>query len=151
MDVVDAKTRSRMMAGIRGRNTSPERKVRRYLHARGFRFRLNVKGLPGKPDIVLPKYGLVIFVHGCFWHRHPGCRLTSTPSTNPQRWQEKFQANVTRDKRNREHLLNQGWRVLTLWECGLRRKPEELEWLPDWIKSAEALAEWPVPPDNSKA
>ena len=90
VDVVDRKTRSRMMSGIRGKNTKPELLIRKGLHARGFRFRLHDKHLPGKPDLVLPKYGAVIFVHGCFWHRHSGCVRTTTPKRNRSFWQEKF-------------------------------------------------------------
>lgn len=135
-----------MMSGIRGKNTCPELKVRRYLHARGFRYRLNVKRLPGKPDIVLPKYRLVIFVHGCFWHRHPGCRLTSTPASNAKRWQAKFEANTQRDARNQRQLRNARWRVLILWECGLRSDEGALNWLPAWISGDGEHKEWPEYP-----
>lgn len=138
-----------MMSRIRGKNTRPEIKVRRYLHARGFRYRLNVKHLPGRPDIVLPKHRLVIFVHGCYWHRHPGCRLTTTPATNADRWKAKFEANTARDARNRKHLLDAGWRVLILWECGLRGEGVELDWLPDWIRRNESYAEWPRLPHQA--
>ena len=97
-DVVDRATRSRMMSGIRGRDTKPEKQVRSFLHRAGLRFRLHAS-LPGKPDLVFPKHGAVVFVHGCFWHRHAGCRYATTPSSNVDFWQAKFDANVARDKR----------------------------------------------------
>jgi DNA mismatch endonuclease (patch repair protein) len=134
VDVVDQATRSRMMAGIRGRDTKPEIAVRRALHAAGFRFRLHDRRLPGRPDLVLPRYRVAIFVHGCFWHRHAGCRFATTPATRPDFWQQKFEANVTRDVQQREALITSGWRVVTVWECALRGGSHG-EW-------AEALASW---------
>lgn len=142
-DIVDAPTRSRMMAGIRSADTKPEIIVRQYLHARGFRFRLHRRDLPGRPDVVLPKYGAVVFVHGCFWHRHAGCRYASTPATRPEFWQGKFAGNVTRDRRNIDRLLERGWRVCVIWECGLRHYPERLADLPSWIAHSDAFMEWP--------
>ena len=118
-DVIDRATRSRMMSGIRGRDTKPELIVRKYLHAHGLRYRIAPKNLPGKPDIVLPKYHAVVFVHGCFWHRHEGCRYTATPATNPDFWQSKFDANIARDKRAYEQLACLGWCVIVIWECEL--------------------------------
>ncbi|TDK53346.1 very short patch repair endonuclease [Antarcticimicrobium luteum] len=118
-DIVSAETRSKMMASIRRRDTKPEIMVRKELHAAGFRFRLDVRTLPGSPDIVLSKWRTVIFVHGCFWHRHAGCAYASTPATRPEFWQAKFAANVMRDLRNEEALLEQGWKVAVVWECGL--------------------------------
>ncbi|MDP3600958.1 MAG: very short patch repair endonuclease [Bosea sp. (in: a-proteobacteria)] len=120
-DIVDQQTRSRMMSGIRGENTSPELIVRRALHARGFRFRLHSTKVQGRPDLLLPRYRAVIFVHGCFWHRHEGCRYATNPSTRREFWQSKFEANVARDCRVRGALLEDGWRVATVWECGLRK------------------------------
>lgn len=120
-DIVDRVTRSRMMAGIRGGNTLPELAVRRHLHGRGFRFRLHVRDLPGRPDIVLPKYRAAIFVHGCFWHRHPGCRFATTPATRRAFWQAKFRENVERDHRQQRTLRSAGWRVLVIWECEVAR------------------------------
>ncbi len=121
-DVVDSQTRSRMMARIRGTDTKPELILRRSLHALGFRYRLHTKDLPGKPDLVLPKYKAVIFVHGCFWHRHAGCRYASTPATRPEFWASKFSANVARDSAVRSALLLAGWRVATIWECAMRNE-----------------------------
>jgi DNA mismatch endonuclease, patch repair protein len=118
-DIVDRETRSRLMAGIRGKDTSPEIVVRRELHRRGFRFRLHRKGLPGRPDIVLPKYRALILVHGCFWHCHQ-CQLFKWPSTNRDRWRRKLETNVVRDAENVGALRQQGWRTLVIWECALK-------------------------------
>ena len=107
------------MSRIRGTDTRPELLVRSALHRAGFRFRLHTKGLPGRPDIVLARHGVVIFIHGCFWHRH-GCTLSSEPATRRKFWQAKFEANVARDARNARALRKLGWRVLTVWECALR-------------------------------
>lgn len=117
VDVVDKKTRSRMMSGIRGKNTKPELQVRKSLHARGFRFRLHVKELPGKPDLVLPKHRAVIFVHGCFWHRHQGCRFAVLPKSNSEFWARKLDSNRDRDLLHGQQLSSLGWRVFTIWEC----------------------------------
>ncbi|WP_407702880.1 very short patch repair endonuclease [Thiobacillus sedimenti] len=107
------------MAGIRGKNTKPERLVRSYLHRAGLRFRLHAGGLPGKPDLVLKKYRTVVFVHGCFWHSHPRCKYAVVPSSNVEFWKKKLDANRSRDQRNRRELRALGWRVLTIWECQL--------------------------------
>lgn len=125
MDVVDAATRSRMMKGIRSKDTQPEMIVRKYLHAQGFRYRLHARNLPGSPDLVLPKYRVAILVHGCFWHRHAGCKYATTPANNAERWKLKFDANVERDARKENLLRAAGWKVLVVWECELRRAPEE--------------------------
>ena len=146
MDVVDKQTRSRMMAGIRSKDTKAEMVVRRYLHRFGFRFRLHVSKLPGKPDIVLSKHRAVIFVQGCFWHRHSNCRYATTPSSNVEKWTEKFAANITRDARNIAALRGSGWRVFLIWECGLRREPVEevLEWLPGALLNRRRyFVDWP--------
>jgi len=119
VDVVDRATRSRMMSGIRGRDTTPEVIVRKYLFSHGFRYRIAPKSLPGKPDIVLSKYRTAIFVHGCFWHRHPGCKYTTHPATNRAFWREKFRENVRRDRKVQRLLEKAGWRVITLWACDL--------------------------------
>lgn len=118
VDIVDATTRSRMMSGIRGKNTKPELIVRSALHRVGLRFRLHAK-LPGKPDLVFPKYRTVLFVHGCFWHRHENCRYATTPASNVDFWKEKFAANVRNDAKVKRQLEESGWRVLIVWECQL--------------------------------
>lgn len=142
-DTVDSETRSRMMSAIRGKNTSPEIAVRRYLHARGFRFRLHRKDLPGKPDIVLPKHHLAIFVHGCFWHRHPGCFYSTLPSSRRAFWEEKFQRNVERDERNKQALIESGWRTMIIWECGIKCCMDDIHAVCDLILSDELFSEWP--------
>ncbi|MFK4056871.1 very short patch repair endonuclease [Brevundimonas sp. NPDC046655] len=120
MDKLDPERRSANMSRIRGKDTGPEIRVRRIAHRMGLRFRLHRKDLPGRPDLVFPKHQLVVFVHGCFWHRHPGCPRASTPSTRDDFWQAKFAANVERDARQIAALEAEGWRVLVLWECGLK-------------------------------
>jgi DNA mismatch endonuclease, patch repair protein len=114
------------MARVRQKHTSAELRVRKVLHRLGHRFRLHRRDLPGRPDIVLPKARLAIFVHGCFWHRHPGCSRTSTPKTRHEFWKAKFAANVERDRRNEQALREAGWRVLTVWECETTSR-EQLE------------------------
>jgi len=121
-DVVDAATRSRMMAGIRGKNTSPEVLVRKVLHRCGYRFRLHVTNLPGRPDIVLQKYGAVIEVRGCFWHRHQNCKYAVLPKTNQRFWQSKLQSNAVRDEKTSRALRKLGWQVLVVWECQTRNE-----------------------------
>lgn len=120
-DVVDRKTRSRMMAGIKGKNTKPEILIRKALFARGFRYRLHDKSLPGKPDMIFPKYRAIIHIHGCFWHMHD-CHLFKWPSTRREFWREKLEGNKARDERNYKELSNLGWRQLTVWECALKGK-----------------------------
>lgn len=109
------------MAGIKGKDTKPELVIRRALHALGYRYRLHYKKLPGKPDLVFPKYKVAIFIHGCFWHKH-SCHLFKWPSTRPQFWKEKIGSNKKRDLENREKILKKGWRVLIIWECALKGK-----------------------------
>ena len=108
------------MSAIKGKNTKPEVLVRQHLHRLGYRFRLHRKKLLGCPDIVLPKYKTVIFVNGCFWHRHEGCKYASTPSTNSEFWEKKFATNVERDARNYAALKEQGWNVIVIWECEVK-------------------------------
>ncbi|KMJ52855.1 DNA glycosylase [Vogesella sp. EB] len=119
-DIVDVQTRSRMMAGIRARDTRPEMLLRKALHARGYRYRLCDKRLPGKPDMVFPRYKAVIFVHGCFWHGHEACHLFRLPKSNTVFWQAKIAANVARDRVVLESLATDGWRVMVVWECALK-------------------------------
>jgi DNA mismatch endonuclease (patch repair protein) len=120
MDRFTPSQRSALMSKVRGKNTRPEERVRSILHHLGFRFRLHRKDLPGTPDIVLPKYRTVIFVHGCFWHRHPGCKKASMPQTNKEFWERKLARNVERDAVVSEKLTRIGWRVLVVWECELK-------------------------------
>ena len=134
VDVVNPETRSRMMSGIRGANTKPELNVRRRLHAAGFRYGLHRKDLPGRPDLVMPRHDAVIFVHGCYWHRHPGCRLATTPSTRTDFWTAKFTANQERDRRNIAELRVRGWRVAIVWECEGRTATDADEAVSELIK-----------------
>lgn len=129
-DIVSRSRRSQMMGGIGPRDTKPEIVVRRLLHRLGYRFRLHVRKLEGRPDIVLPRHRIVIFVHGCFWHRHPRCRLAYTPKSNIGFWLDKFDQNVKRDARNRSALRRAGWRVVTVWECQTRAPVKLAERLP---------------------
>lgn len=117
MDRISKEHRSWNMSRIRGRDTKPEKVVRSMLHRMGYRFRLHRRDLPGRPDIVLPKYRTVIFVHGCFWHRHGGCLFAYTPKSRREFWQQKFRANRLRDRRSDAALTRLGWRVLVIWEC----------------------------------
>ena len=114
--------RSRNMSAIKSKNTKPEIKVRKILHSMGYRFRLHLKDLPGSPDIVLPKYKTVIFVHGCFWHRHENCKYASTPKTRQEFWEAKFRENINRDKLNQENLFSKGWKIIIVWECEIKDK-----------------------------
>lgn len=120
-DVVDKETRSRMMSGIKGKDTKPELLIRKALFAKGFRYKLHDKTLPGKPDLVFPKYNAVIFVHGCFWHGH-GCHLFKWPKTRPEFWKKKINRNIEVDNNNYDKLKETAWRVLTIWECSLKGK-----------------------------
>ena len=145
MDVHDKKTRSYNMSRIKGKDTKPEMLVRKYLFAHGFRYRLHVKALPGKPDIVLPKYKTVIFVHGCFWHGH-NCPAFKWPKTREKFWREKISTNRKRDIQQINDLVRAGWRVSVVWECAIRSKaPEKLETflrlLANWIEQREIAAE----------
>ena len=125
VDRITVEHRSWNMSKIKGKETKIEVKVRSYLFKNGFRFRKNDKRLPGKPDVVLPKYKTVIFIHGCFWHRHQGCKLTTTPKTRTEFWINKFEKNVENDKRHQKELEEAGWKVLIIWECEIEKKFEE--------------------------
>lgn len=150
-DVVDSVTRSRMMSSIKGKNTKPEIRLRRYLHAQGFRFRLHRSDLPGSPDLVLPRYRLAIFVHGCFWHRHPDCFYATTPQTRPEFWRSKFDANMRRDESNQRELARLGWRVLIVWECGFKHCADRLSDIPILINGVNQFQQWPhIPPRPSR-
>lgn len=128
-------SRSQLMSRVKGKNTKPELLVRKGLHRLGLRFRLHRPDLPGRPDIVLAKHQAVVFVHGCFWHRHAGCTRATTPKTRVEFWQKKFDANVARDKRNAELLTKAGWRVMEIWECETKH-PSNIESLAADIKAA---------------
>ena len=125
MDRLTPERRSWNMSRIRNRDTRPEKLVRSLLHRMGFRFRLHRKDLPGKPDIILPRHHAVVMVHGCYWHRHPGCHFAYTPKSNQEFWENKFRDNINRDLRQQQELTALGWRVLTVWECETRY-PETL-------------------------
>lgn len=144
-DVVDQETRSRMMSGIRGEDTRPELAIRRALHAKGFRFRLHASDIPGKPDLVLPKFHAAIFVNGCFWHRHD-CHLFRMPSTRTEFWSEKIERNVRRDELVREQLQDAGWRFLIVWECALKGRTrlgidEVITRIIDWLRGSQPSLE----------
>lgn len=126
VDTLSVERRSWNMSRIRGRDTEPERLLRSLLHKEGFRFRLHDRSLPGKPDIVMRKHRAVIMVHGCYWHRHPGCRNATTPSTRTDFWVEKFEGTIARDRQNLADLTALGWRVITVWECDLKKRPDQV-------------------------
>ena len=121
--------RSRCMAAIKGKDTKPELIVRKYLFSRGLRFRVQVRKLPGTPDIVLPKYKTAIFVNGCFWHGHEGCKYFRLPKSNVEFWKEKIERNIERDKESMQALFDLGWKVVRVWECELRNKANREETL----------------------
>jgi len=143
IDVVDKKTRSKMMAGIRGKDTAPERGLRRALHSLGLRYRLHATGLPGRPDIVLPRHHAAIQVHGCFWHRHEQCAFCTTPASNIRFWNAKFGETVERDKRNLEALRKLGWRVAIVWECSVKDQGAEAiaSRIAAWLQSGRSFKE----------
>ena len=126
MDTLTPEERSRLMAKIKGKNTKPELAVRSLLHRAGYRFSLHRKELPGKPDIVLRKYKTVVFVHGCFWHRHKNCKTASMPKSNTAFWQAKFDRNVSNDRKHRHALEKLGWNVIVVWECELKKDPAKV-------------------------
>jgi DNA mismatch endonuclease, patch repair protein len=147
MDNVSRATRSRMMASIGPRDTAPEHAVRRCLHAQGMRFRLHVKHLPGRPDIVLAKYRAAVFVHGCFWHRHQGCSNAVLPASNRRFWIQKLGANRRRDAAAIARLRASGWRVAVVWECVVRNSDPAIALQPlvRWIRSNRPAMELPGP------
>jgi DNA mismatch endonuclease (patch repair protein) len=120
MDIISKEKRSWNMSRIRSKDTKPEKIVRSLLHRMGYRFRLHVKGLPGKPDIVLPKYKTIIFVHGCFWHRHPKCKYAYTPKSRIEFWEKKFAENIVRFKIVKKELEKLKWNVVVIWECEIK-------------------------------
>ncbi|MEN6383185.1 MAG: very short patch repair endonuclease [Rectinema sp.] len=145
MDKVDKATRSRIMASVHRRDTMPEMVLRRGLHRDGFRYRIDVRALPGSPDIAFPKYGAVVFVHGCFWHRH-GCIGTTMPKTNKAFWRRKFEANQARDEQAIGDLLAMGWRVCIIWECSLKSPVNAVRTIrkvENWLRSDRRKLEIP--------
>ena len=121
-DILTKEQRHFNMSHIRGKDTRPEEIVRKYLFSKGYRYRKNDSRYPGKPDIVLPKYRTVIFINGCFWHRHPGCRYATTAASNREFWQKKFDQNIARDRKVQEQLRADGWNVIVVWECEISKK-----------------------------
>ncbi len=136
-DTVDPAKRSEIMSRIRSRDTKPEMIVRRIAHGLGFRFRLHRRDLPGSPDLVFPRYKSVIMVHGCFWHRHPGCKYATSPKTRVSFWENKFKGNVVRDRRNETALHDLGWRVLVIWECETKDKETVAERIEGFLLRGE--------------
>ena len=148
-DIVDRVTRSRMMSNIRGKNTLPEVRLRKLLHKRGFRYRLHMTTVPGRPDIVLPKHRAVVLVHGCFWHRHAGCRFATNPASNVVFWREKFAGTMKRDARVVAMLQVEGWRIAVVWECAIESKSEQVaQRLAAWLRSRRRSTEIGVPQRN---
>jgi DNA mismatch endonuclease (patch repair protein) len=143
IDVVNTVIRSRMMAGIRGKDTKPERSLRSALHRLGMRYRLHVAGLPGRPDIVLPRYNALVDVHGCFWHRHEHCTYCTKPASNVRFWKSKFGETKKRDKRNLEALRKLGWRVAIVWECSIKEEGAEAigAKIAAWLQSGRSFKE----------
>lgn len=140
VDIVDKSTRSRMMSGIRSSNTKPEVLTRKSLHRLGYRFRLGSKIGRIKPDIVFRSHRVAVFIHGCYWHQHKGCKLAYSDRSYSEKWQKKFNDNKARDKRVTEELIEQGWRVAVIWECVTRNKEEferEINKLDIWIKAGK--------------
>jgi DNA mismatch endonuclease (patch repair protein) len=145
IDVVDKSTRSRMMAGIKGKNTKPEITLRHGLHRLGFRYRLHASGLPGRPDIVLPRHRAAIQVQGCFWHRHENCSFATMPASNTAFWNTKFGETIERDQRNHDALRKLDWRVAVVWECSIRKHGGEniAREIAAWLSSQRSFQEIP--------
>ena len=144
-DIVSPQKRSEMMSGIKGKNTKPEIKIRKALHAKGYRYRIHVQNIIGKPDIVLPKYNALIFIHGCFWHLH-NCHLFKWPSTRTDFWYKKIYGNKKKDLENKQKLLDSGWRLLIIWECSIKGKGklefnELIKTIQDWLRSDNKFTE----------
>lgn len=150
VDIVDRATRSRMMAGIRGKDTKPEIALRSALHALGYRYRLHVSTLPGRPDIVLPRHNAAIQIHGCFWHRHRGCSFATTPGSNRAFWQSKFSQTIERDRQNFKSLRQQGWRVAVVWECAIKARGADsiAGEIMNWLASNISAKEIPTAPSR---
>lgn len=125
MDIFSKSERSEIMSKVLAKNNKLEISVRKYLFSKGFRYRKNVEDMPGKPDIVLPKYKIIIFIHGCFWHGHENCDAATLPTSNIEYWTNKVKSNVNRDLRNKQLLINSGWKIIIVWECELKSKNKE--------------------------
>ena len=145
IDIVSPEQRSRIMASVRSKNTKPEMMIRSAIHRQGYRFRLHCKELPGAPDLVFPRFGAVIFVHGCFWHGHD-CHLFRLPSTRQEFWRTKIEGNKNRDQAQHTALTRANWRVATVWECALKGReridfPKVTESCIDWLRSSQPTLE----------
>ena len=152
-DVFDVRTRSRVMAAIGSKDTGPELIVRTFLHKRGFRFRLHIKELAGRPDIVLPRHKVALFVHGCFWHQHDGCALAAVPASNKEFWKKKLNGNRIRDLDRVSKLGLMGWRVGIFWECAVRKGTVHvgtLKALEKWLTQTSNFKEFPASPLRKK-
>lgn len=146
MDHVSAQKRSEIMRSVKAKHTKPELVLRSELHQRGFRFRLHQRTLPGTPDVVLRKHNAVVFVQGCYWHRHNGCAYATMPKSQVDFWTEKFRRNIERDNATREKLLSLGWRVAVVWQCGLKRRvrDETMDCLAEWLRGPAQIIETPL-------
>jgi DNA mismatch endonuclease (patch repair protein) len=146
VDIVDKPTRSKMMSGIRSKDTGLEKRLRSALHRIGLRFRKHRRDLPGTPDIVFPRWNAAVEVHGCFWHRHEGCPLSANPDDMTGKWAAKFDANVSRDRRNKAELRKLGWRVAIVWECAVRTHGDDVVAgrIAEWLRGDQIFAEFGV-------
>jgi DNA mismatch endonuclease (patch repair protein) len=144
-DTLTIAERRRLMAKIKGKNTAPELAVRSLLHRAGHRFRIHVRALPGTPDIVLPRHRTIVFVHGCFWHRHTGCKIATTPQTHRKFWADKFARNMANDQKHRRRLRRLGWRIVTVWSCQLKHPDRVLARIEKALQSPSTVYHLPPP------
>lgn len=138
-DRLSPEQRSHNMSRVKGRDTKPELLVRSIIHRLGYRFRLHAKNLPGRPDVVLPRHRKVVFVHGCFWHGHPGCRRAARPSTNREFWDKKIEGNIARDEANVEALRAAGWKVLVVWQCAMKERGRLEQTLSEFLSTGPPI------------
>lgn len=150
VDIVDQATRSRMMASIKNRNTAPERFVQEALTTQHISFAAHSKCLPGTPDLVLPLYQVALWVNGCFWHRHTNCFYATTPATQKEFWKNKLEENSLRDMRKRAEIEALGWRVIVIWECGIKHCPQDFNEVIDAIEGESLITEWPPHPPRTR-